>query len=98
MCLAASTMTRILDVLVRDGLVKRETDPRDRRSVLIELTEKGKGIALKLKKCTEEYLRAVFNNIPNDMQGDMVESLRILLRAIERHPSCCKQNDIRKKA
>ena len=35
------TMSRIIDALVRDGLVKRETDKKDRRSVIITATEKG---------------------------------------------------------
>ena len=35
------TMSRIIDALVRDGLVKRETDKTDRRSVIITATEKG---------------------------------------------------------
>ena len=35
------TMSRIIDALVRDGLVKRETDKTDRRSIIITATEKG---------------------------------------------------------
>jgi DNA-binding MarR family transcriptional regulator len=35
------TMSRIIDALVRDGLVKRKTDKRDRRSIIITATEKG---------------------------------------------------------
>lgn len=35
------TMSRIIDALVRSGLVKRETDQKDRRSVIITATEKG---------------------------------------------------------
>jgi DNA-binding MarR family transcriptional regulator len=38
------TMSRIIDALVRDGLVKRETDKRDRRSVIITATDKGSRI------------------------------------------------------
>lgn len=34
-------MSRIIDALVRDGMVKRETDKMDRRSVIITATEKG---------------------------------------------------------
>src|SRR5207237_10728497 len=34
-------MSRIIDALVRDGLVKRETDKKDSRSVIITATEKG---------------------------------------------------------
>ena len=35
------TMTDIVDVLERDGLVKRVPDPRDRRSVLAAITRSG---------------------------------------------------------
>ena len=38
------TMSRIIDALVRDGLVRRETDKRDRRSIIIKATEKGSRI------------------------------------------------------
>ena len=34
-------MTDVVDVLERDGLVKRVPDPEDRRSVLAVLTEEG---------------------------------------------------------
>ena len=35
------TMSRIIDALVREGLVKREVDKTDRRSVIITATDKG---------------------------------------------------------
>ena len=35
------TMSRIIDALVGEGLVKRETDKTDRRSIIITATEKG---------------------------------------------------------
>ena len=35
------TMSRIVDALVRAGLVKREIDKKDRRSVIITATDKG---------------------------------------------------------
>ena len=35
------TMSRIVDALVQDGLVKREADRKDRRSVALTATEKG---------------------------------------------------------
>jgi DNA-binding MarR family transcriptional regulator len=36
------TMTRIVQALERQGLVKREPDPRDRRGVLLRATEQGR--------------------------------------------------------
>lgn len=41
----ASTFTSILDRLERPGLVRREMNPRDRRSFLIQLTESGRARA-----------------------------------------------------
>ena len=35
------TMSRIIDALVREGLVQREVDKTDRRSVVITATDKG---------------------------------------------------------
>ncbi|TET07758.1 MarR family transcriptional regulator [Candidatus Aerophobetes bacterium] len=93
MGVAVSTMTRILDVLVRDGLAKRENNPKDRRSVYVQLTAKGKNLASKLKGCTEDYLRAIFERIPNKKQEEIIESLDILLKAIEQHPFCSQSID-----
>jgi len=38
---SSGTMTNRIDRLVERGLVRRSTDPRDRRGVLVELTESG---------------------------------------------------------
>jgi DNA-binding MarR family transcriptional regulator len=39
--LTSGAMTSRLDALEKEGLVRRLRDPEDRRSVLVELTEKG---------------------------------------------------------
>lgn len=38
---AAPTMSRLVDALERDGLVRREADPSDARGVLVRATAKG---------------------------------------------------------
>jgi DNA-binding MarR family transcriptional regulator len=38
---AAPTMSRLIDGLERDGLVRREPDPQDARGVLVRATSKG---------------------------------------------------------
>lgn len=40
--LTSGAMTSRLDALEKEGLVRRRRDPADRRSVLVELTEKGR--------------------------------------------------------
>ena len=39
---ARATMTGLIDTLERDGLVKREPDPSDRRMMLVGLTARGR--------------------------------------------------------
>jgi DNA-binding MarR family transcriptional regulator len=39
-----ATMTGLIDTLERDGLVKREPDPHDRRMMSVHLTDRGLGM------------------------------------------------------
>jgi DNA-binding MarR family transcriptional regulator len=85
-----STMTRVVDVLVRDGVLDRAGSPGDRRKVCIQLTEKGKDLARTLKKCTEDYTGKILEQIPEEKHEQMIESMEMLLKAIESsNPKCC---------
>ena len=44
---APPTMTRLVDGLERDGLVRREADPDDRRGVLVRATAQGSRVRTK---------------------------------------------------
>jgi len=85
-----STMTRVVDVLVRDGVVKRVGSPKDRRKVCIELTETGEDLAGKLKKCTEDYTKKILDQIPKSKRNQVIESMELLIKAIESiNKKCC---------
>ena len=81
--LAVSTLTRIIDVLVRDEIVSRSHSAQDRRKVCIELTEKGKELAENLKECAEFFWNAVLKTIPDEKKKEISENLKILLTAVE---------------
>lgn len=51
--LKQSTFTSLLDRLERDGLVRREPNPADRRSFLVHLTERGRGLTTRLNRLLE---------------------------------------------
>ena len=53
---AAPTMSRIVDSLVKEGLVRREVDKDDRRSIIISTTEKGRKIMLQGRSNQEKQL------------------------------------------
>ena len=59
MNLNSSTMTRILDNLVRDGYILREKSEEDRRLVLVSLSEKGKDSAVELNETVNAYYKKI---------------------------------------
>ena len=82
--LAISTLTRIIDILVRDKIVQRKRGTEDRRKVLVELTEYGKEISNKLVKCGNEYKMEILKNIPHEKKAEIIDSLNILNNALKK--------------
>jgi MarR family transcriptional regulator, organic hydroperoxide resistance regulator len=49
-----STFTSLLDRLERAGLVRRELNPADRRSLLVHITDRGRDLAGRLNRMLEK--------------------------------------------
>ena len=58
------TMTKLLDRMVRDGLVTREQDARDRRVVHVALTPEGEARAAELAAAAARYEAEVLARHP----------------------------------
>jgi DNA-binding MarR family transcriptional regulator len=58
------TMTKLLDRMVRDGLVKRTQDTKDRRVVRVALTTRGEGIAADLVQAAKQHEAEVLARHP----------------------------------
>ena len=86
MSLATSTMTRIVDNLVRDGYIARTQDPQDRRVVQVSLTEEGEKLFGAVKQIYHEYHGKIVESIPADELHQVVESLTMLIEAIKKTP------------
>ncbi len=52
-----ANVTRILDILEREGIVERRDDDSDRRVFRIYLTNKGKSIREATAKCAEQSIK-----------------------------------------
>lgn len=90
MKLNTSTMTRVLDVLVRDGYISRERDETDRRVVIVRLTDKGQETSAKLSEAVNEYYKSIIKNIPEGQIDEVLKSVKILLKAFDKvNPNCC---------
>lgn len=90
MNLDTSTMTRVIDNLVRDGLVARVRDENDRRFVVVELTPKGQEVAQNLSESIETYYQKIIANLPQGQIDQVLTSVQQLLTAFEKaNPHCC---------
>ena len=90
MNLNSSTMTRILDNLVRDKYISRDKDESDRRIVLVSLTDSGRRAAQSLDIAVKEYYKKIIQNIPEGQVDDVLKSVNILQEAFEKaNPNCC---------
>lgn len=90
--LAISTLTRIVDVLTRNGLVSRNQSKQDRRKVCIELTEKGKTLAEELNSYAELFWQDILETIPAEKTPELIEDLKILLKALDGAERPCRHN------
>lgn len=70
-----ASIVKFIDGLEKLGLVKRSTDPNDRRSKLISLTAKGKKVQKEISVCHTELEKEIMK----DFSAEEVETLRELM-------------------
>jgi DNA-binding MarR family transcriptional regulator len=81
---SASTVTRVIDQLVRRGLVRRVPDKADRRSIWVHLTQRGKDRLLQVKANRLENSQAILSLIEPEDQQQLIHQLMILDKAAAR--------------
>lgn len=90
MNLNSSTMTRVVDKLVRDKYVQRTRSEEDRRIVLVSLTEKGLEAADNCNQKIKAYYENITRNLPKDGIEEVLKSVSLLMDAFElSNPNCC---------
>lgn len=84
-----STLTGIIDRMVRDGFVERQRDDDDRRLVRVKLTKKGDGIVKEINIKRLERIIAVLEVLNKEDQ-------ELLIGTIERLTEHLNQNSKKK--
>lgn len=80
-----STLSRTLDQLAADGLIRREADPADSRATRILLTQEGRALFERIwPKMADVYAR-MFRGIPEDERRAFVGTLQKILSNIRMH-------------
>jgi DNA-binding MarR family transcriptional regulator len=85
--LTSGAMTSRLDALEKEGLVRRLRDPADRRSVIVELTDKGRQKheqAMGIQAQKEALLAEALTNREKDELNKLLR--RVMLTLEDRYP------------
>lgn len=82
--LEPSTMTGVLDRMVRDGLVERGPDPDDRRALRIRLTDAGRAIQQPILAAIDATMVRAMRGVDEADQEQIKASLRRVLANTDR--------------
>lgn len=80
-----STLSRTLDALASDGLIRRQTDPEDSRATRIFITEAGRCAFDSLWPEMADNWRRMFAGIPETEERAFLGTLQKILVNIRKH-------------
>ena len=78
-------ITGLVDKLVEAGLVTRREDPKDRRSMIVRLTRKGRDHFLRMARRHEEWVVSILGELSSAAQSELLQNLTLLQRNIDMH-------------
>ena len=76
------TMSRIVDALEAEGLVRRTVDEHDRRAVVIEATEKGTAILWQGRKRRVRFLTRHLSRLSEDERKKIEDAINAIRKAM----------------
>ncbi|RMH48106.1 MAG: MarR family transcriptional regulator [Alphaproteobacteria bacterium] len=80
-----STLSRALDALVAEGLVRRADDPADSRVSRIHVTDAGRAAFEALWPTMARSYARMFHGIPEEERRAFVATLQKILRNVRKH-------------
>ncbi|HYU86397.1 MAG TPA: MarR family transcriptional regulator [Kribbellaceae bacterium] len=80
-CETGTSPSRLVDRLVAQGLVQRDTDPADRRFLTLSLTTEGKRLSRRIIACEERLYRTIDSLVDDHPVTPALETLRALAGA-----------------
>jgi DNA-binding MarR family transcriptional regulator len=88
MYLDKSTTSRVVTTLERKGYVVRQQHPRDKRSILVDLTASGRRLHTKIERDLVEETRQLLQEFEPAVRQAAPALLTRLARAAERRSGC----------
>jgi DNA-binding MarR family transcriptional regulator len=82
MGIAQSTASELVTRLERGGFVTKDRDPRDARSLRIELAPKGREAVRKRRRAAKEFYKELLGGLPEGDQQEMITALETILKIL----------------
>jgi len=79
--LSMPAMSRLVDGLVKRGLLARGSSESDRRKVTLQLTTRGQDMIKAARKWTQHRLAGVLENLPKDQRAEIADAMTVLKSA-----------------
>lgn len=92
MGVANSTMTRMVDQLVRKELVYRRHDEKDRRVVRVGLTTQGQKVQQELARAQQEFLQEGLRDIPEHERSAILRAFETVTNSFAKCLEICCRN------
>ncbi|RUL52122.1 MarR family winged helix-turn-helix transcriptional regulator [Lysinibacillus antri] len=89
--LERSTVSRLVDSLVKGGFVNRLLNEANRREVLVSLTEKGGSSLKQVREQSIQYYVSILNGVSEDCQHQILSGLKLFNDVLSKKRS--KQNE-----
>ena len=80
-----STLTRLIDILIKNNFVRKIKNPKDGRSFIILLTGSGEKLQFKIEQQIDQFGSKIFSKIPIEDQDEVKETLSTLHWLISKH-------------
>lgn len=86
MMIGSGTLTPRIDRLEREGYLRREPDPDDRRGTVLHLTERGRGVTPRVVADLLEVENELLAGVSDATRRRLATDLARLLRAVDDEP------------
>jgi DNA-binding MarR family transcriptional regulator len=77
--IAARSATEVVDALEDRGLVRRDTDPADRRATIVAVTDHGREIGLAIRRARAAEADRLFTGLSERDRAELERLLRLVL-------------------
>lgn len=84
-----STTTRLVNPLIKKGLIRREKADYDSRAVKFALTEEGRETHKKVLMCLTDFFQRALGDMPEKKRTEILESVKIFITSIKNSANGC---------